>query len=260
MEHYFNFQGNEIFGVLAFLGACLGLLLAAIAFVYLWITRRHQLANRLLQLMVAGAGVYFGTLLAYSFTSCEQVLDLNEEKYFCEVDCHLAYSVITVTKTKTLGPPPNQSTAQGAYYVVTVKTRFDERTISPTRGNFPLMPNPRTVTIIDSEGRHYGASPEGQRALESIKGENVPLTQPLRPGEFYTTDLVFDLPSDVKDLHLLMTEADWITHLLIGHENSFFHKKTSFRLESPTTPTTAQIISNGSMGRRTRHDDSNCCR
>lgn len=218
-------------------------LLAAIAFAYLGVTRQRQLANRLLQLMVVGAGVYFGTLLAYSLTSREQVLDLNEEKYFCEVDCHLAYSVINITKTKTLDAPPNQSTAQGVYYVVTVKTRFDERTISATRGDFPLTPNPRTVTIIDSEERRYGASPEGQRALESTKGQSVPLTQPLRPGESYTTDLVFDLPTDVKNPHLLITEADWITHWLIGHENSFFHRKTRFRLEPLTAPDTAQTIS-----------------
>ncbi len=87
------------------------------------------------------------------------MLALNDEKYFCEVDCHLAYSVTGVTQTKTLGNPPNQVTATGTFYVLTVKTRFDETTISPHRGNGPLSPNPRTVSVVDDQGRTYFAFP-----------------------------------------------------------------------------------------------------
>jgi hypothetical protein len=244
MEHnFFNFQGNAVFGVLAFLGTSVGLLLAAITVVFLRATRRYQLAKTVLLLVPAAVVLYSGTLLAYSFTSHEQVLDRHQEKYFCEVDCHLAYSVNNVAKTKTLGRPPHQSTAQGIYYVVSMNVRFDERTISPTRGNALLSPNPRTVVVVDRQGRKYGRSPEGQRAWESTKGQNIPLTPSLRPGESYTTDLVFDLPADIKEPRLLMTEADWVTHWLIGHENSLFHKKTSFRLEPRTGSRTTQRIS-----------------
>jgi hypothetical protein len=219
--------------VLAFIGACFALVVAAILLVYLWATRRHQLARKLWLVVVVGVGLYLATLLAYSLTSHEQVANLHQEKYFCEVDCHLAYSVINVARTKTLGHPPHQSTAQGVYYVVTLKTRFDENTISNRRPkDMPLTPNPRTVAVLDSEGRRFDPSPEGLSALASAEGEQVPLTQPLRPGESYTTKLVFDLPPDVTDPRLLITEAVWPTHLVIGHENSFFHKKTSFRLES----------------------------
>ncbi len=46
------------------------------------------------------------------------------------------------------------------------------------------------------------------------------------------TRLVFDLPEKARDPRLLITESDWITRLLIGHENSPLHGKTSFRLSS----------------------------
>ncbi len=239
MQHFFNFQGSVVFGVLAFLGTCFALLVATVTIIYLLATRRHQLSKRILKLTLVGVGLYLGTLLAFSVTSREQLLGLHEEKYFCEVDCHLAYSVINVTKTKTLGSPPNQITAQGVYYIVTVKVRFDEMTISSRRPkNMPLTPNPRTVTIIDEKGKQYATSPEGQRSLEPAQRKSVPLTQPLRPGEIYTTDLVFNLPSEVENPSLLITEADWVTYLLFGHENSFFHKKTKFRLEQKVEPVT----------------------
>jgi hypothetical protein len=59
---------------------------------------------------------------------------------------------------------------------------------------------------------------------------NTPLTTPLRPGESYTTDLVFDLPPNAKPTALLMKEGEWITRLVIGHENSPLHKQTKFQV------------------------------
>lgn len=61
----------------------------------------------------------------------------------------------------------------------------------------------------------------------------MPLFQPLKPGESYTTALVFDVPEAVGNVRLLLTEAAWETSLLISHENSFFRRKTVFNLENP---------------------------
>jgi hypothetical protein len=147
---------------------------------------------------------------------------------------HLAYSVTNVREAKTLGAPADEATAGGIFYVVTIKTRFDETTISPTRGNSLLTPNSRVVTILDAEGNSYSPSTEGERALGGSQAEagGTPLDTPLRPGESYTTDLVFDLPANIKNPELLMREGGFITHFIIGHENSVWHKKTKFRLES----------------------------
>lgn len=180
---------------------------------------------------LALSGIYFASLVGFSLTSREQVLGLNEQKYFCEVDCHEAYSVVNVATTRTLGPAPNQRSARGTFYLVTVKVWFDERTISSRRSkDKPLGPNPRWAIVRDERGRRYDISWAGEQALEQAQGEQPPLNQWLKPGESYTTVLVFDLPSDVRNPRLLIANDEWITRFLIGHENSFFHKKAFFRL------------------------------
>lgn len=62
------------------------------------------------------------------------------------------------------------------------------------------------------------------------QSERKPLTTPLRPGDSYTTDIAFDLPAEAKPSTLLINEGEWVTHLVIGHENSLLHRKTRFQL------------------------------
>jgi hypothetical protein len=162
----------------------------------------------------AGISVYAAVFLLASLTSKDRVLGPNEEKHICEVDCHLAYSVVGVKTAQTL----DGRTARGTFYVVTVKVRFDEQTISPHRGMAPLTPNSRYVAIVDGAGRRYEAPADA-------------LKRQLVPGESYTTDFVFDLPHDARDPRLILANHDIETPLLIGHENSVFHGKTTFRLE-----------------------------
>ena len=183
--------------------------------------------------LVAAAGIaaaYTGILLADSVVSPEYVLARGEHKYFCEVDCHLAYSVEDVSAAKMLGPELQQRTAAGRYVIVRVKTWFDERTISPHRGNAPLTPSPRRIVLADTGGREFALSPEGQAAFEQMRGRTLPLTTPLRPGESYFTDLVFDIPGDARNLRLLITDTDGLGAALVGHENSPLHKKVWFQL------------------------------
>lgn len=217
-------------GALALLGTGFVFLLAGLAFVYTLIKRKFG-ANKLVLLLTAVvAASYLGVMLLFAFTSSEKVLARGQEKHFCEIDCHLAYSVVDVTETRTLGNAPNQATAVGTFRVVTIKTRFDENTISPTRGNALLHPNSRVLTVIDENGKKYFPSLEGQQALERVNAAGTAITTPLRPGESYTTTLVFDLPADIRAPVLLITEGEWITHFVIGHENSPFHKRTKLQL------------------------------
>jgi hypothetical protein len=175
-------------------------------------------------------GGYFGLLLVVSFMSHENVLGPGEQKYFCEVDCHEAYSVTGVRTAKTLGLASKPTAAQGVFFVVTVKVWFDERTISTHRGYAPLTPNPHVAAVVDDAGRQYPVSPHGQEALEALQGKSIPFTRPLRPGESYETALVFDLPTAVKNPCLYITTPELVTRFLIGHENSFLHKKVLFQL------------------------------
>ena len=88
------------------------------------------------------------------------------------------------------------------------------------------------VHVVDDQGRWIPASLEGMKALDVPAAKMVPLDQSLRPGDSYETTLVFDLPHDVRNPKLWLTDPELVNWMLIGHENSFFHKKVYFALEA----------------------------
>lgn len=217
-------------GVLGLMGTSLVVLGLGLLALYGLVLRRYGRARVSLLALGVVLAVYFAFVIVFSLASGEKVLARGEEKYFCEIDCHLAYSIVDVRREKTLGSAQTQAAARGDFYVLTVKTRFDEKTISSRRGGGELYPNPRRVTVYDEQGRSYQISEEGQRALRDASGAGTPLDTPLRPGESYTTGLVFDLPADARNPVLLINESDLPTRFIIGHENSFLHQKTEFKL------------------------------
>ena len=217
-------------GVLLFLGTGFLLFVAGLVLIYSVIRKRFGLTRFALIGIAAIAGLYLGVMLIFSFVSSEKVLARGQEKHFCEIDCHLAYSVTDVRETKILGDAPHQVTAAGTFRVVTIKTRFDETTISSTRGNGQLYPNSRVLAVIDEAGKKYFPSTPGQIAFESSQGGGTPLTTPLQPSEIYATTFVFDLPADIQNPTLLIREDEDVTRFIIGHENSPLHKKTRFQI------------------------------
>lgn len=222
-----NVNLEAAIGVLGFLGMGFVLLALGLILIHALWAKKFRRARGVARAGLGVLGLYCGLLLAFSLSSGEKVLARGEEKYFCELDCHLAYSVVGVRKAKTLGG----ATAGGEFYVVTLRTRFDERTISSRRGDATLTPNPRSLAVSDEHGRAYRMSEEGMRQLEAEKSAGEPLETPLRPGQSYTTEVVFDLPGDAKNPVLLLNESMLPTRFIIGHENSFLHGQTKFRLD-----------------------------
>lgn len=227
---YTNVNLSAPVGVLLFLGT--GLLLGAIglALIYSLVKKNYKLRELAVNLLLVVVGAYLVVLIIFSFASSEKILARGQEKHFCEIDCHLAYSVTEVNERKTLGDAPDQVTAAGTFRVVTIKTRFDETTISRNRGDRLLYPNSRVVTIGDESGKQYFPVADAQGVLEKSHAAGTAMTIPLRPGESYSTTLVFDLPTDIKNPTLLIREGESVTRLVIGHENSPFHKKTKFQI------------------------------
>jgi hypothetical protein len=219
------------FAVAGFLGTAFLLSVLLAAALISFFTGKPRLARALVAAGLAGTGAYLGLLLVFSFTSREETLAKGDRKYFCEIDCHLAYSLEDVSRTKVLGVPPHLASASGVYHVATVKTWFDPETIASLRGNAPLTPNPRVVYVLDESGRRYEPSDAGQKAIEESRAGSTPLTRTLRPGESYVTRLVFDLPEGTKRPRLFLGDSPGVERLLIGHENSFFHKRIFFALE-----------------------------
>ena len=227
---YTNVNLAAPLGAFALLGAGFLLLTAGLTLGYAIVMKKSRLTKVAMVTIVLGAGVYLAAMLIYSFVSSEKVLARGQEKHFCEIDCHLAYSVTDVYETKVLGEGSDQLTAAGMFRVVTVKTRFDEKTISLNRGDRLLYPNSRVVTVTDASGNQYFPAAAAQRVLEKSQAAGTAMTIPLRPGESYSTTFAFDLPADIKNPTLLIREGEWVTHAVIGHENSPLHKKTRFQI------------------------------
>ena len=217
-------------GVLLLLAAGLVIALTTLLLVYALFTRKTVLSKFAFLTLAMIAGAYFALMLIFSWSSNDRVLLRGQEKHFCEIDCHLAYSVLDVKQTKSLGNPPYAANALGTFYVITVRTRFDETTIGARRGDGPLSPNARLLTVIDSNGERYSPSAAAQAFLQGNAASGTSITTALRPGESYNTTVVFDLPPTVQHPVLLINEGDWITHFVIGHENSLAHKKTTFEI------------------------------
>jgi hypothetical protein len=180
------------------------------------------------------ASFYFLILSTVSLGSREKTLSSDQWKYFCEIDCHIAYSVVDVQRTAVLGPELKQVQARGEFFIVKVKTWFDEKSTSAHRGNGPLTPNRRKVILSDEHGKGFPEFTDRQWVPTGAGTSSATLSQPLRPGESYVAELIFDVPSGSRGLKLLITDDDPETKFLVGHENSFLHKKVYFGL-SPST-------------------------
>jgi hypothetical protein len=195
---------GAVLGFLAvFGGMILALLLAAVAM----FSGKKKFAGTVAKVALAGEAIYLAVLLGFSFASQEKTLQKGEEKYFCEIDCHLAYSV-------------QWAGYNGSALTVAVRTRFDERTISQQRGNGALTPNPRRIWLVDKAGRSH--------AVVSVQ-ETSPAT-PLRPGESYVTLFTFEPVDEFSRTRLLISSDGWPEYFLIGGENSLLHKKTYLAL------------------------------
>ena len=218
--------------VLLFLGTVFVLGISLLVLFYGAVRRSAFFAKLGAGAAITIAAGYFLLLSGVSLASSEQTLPPDGWKYFCEIDCHLAYSVVSAQTAAALGPELQQTSARGKFVTLRVKTWFDERTISAHRGNGPLTPNRRKALLVDDTGRSYEPSPEGQFALSRGGSRSVAMAQPLRPGESYTTDLVFDVPKNARGLRLLLIEDDPETRFVIGHENSLMHKKVYFDVEA----------------------------
>ena len=205
----------------AFLLFMLLLLFLAAAFaVTLWARRTRRMAMARLALRgaaVAGA-IYAICLTGAGLLSRPVILAATEEKYFCELDCHLAYQVIAVR-------PPGEGNQR---WELLLQTRFDETTISPQRSReAPTWPAPRRAAVIGSDGVRYRLE-----ASAETHGSTA-LTEPLVPGARYVTRLETLLPPGVIPQQLELQDDIFLTQLLIDNERSPFHAPILQDLPAP---------------------------
>lgn len=247
-------QLMTVFGVLAFLGTAAAMAAAVLGIVGAKLIGEKRLARISLQLtdwLFGGRGLaaktfmaavalilgYSATLVGASLVSQEWTLSPGAEKYFCEIDCHLAYSVTEAKTTPAIGTGASAARAQGRFIIVSVRTRFDETTISRQRGYFPLVPNARELSLLDGAGQRYPVSESGQQALAAMGEAGMPMTETLRPGESYVSRLVFDVPTGDANPRLFIASRQrprWVSTVIIGDEESVWHKKVLLALGPAT--------------------------
>jgi hypothetical protein len=218
-------NGGVVLSALALLGTAALLAMALLAAAWGSVRGDARLTRRAL---TGGGGLllaYLLALLGVGMVSRGRVIPAGGEKYFCELDCHLAYSVQQVR-------PLTPAEAEGPHrWAVVLQTRFDERTISPRRPrDAPLTPNPRFIALLDPAGGQYPPAAGGEDAAAALAVRTTPITRALRPGEAYQTVLVFDLPQGVVPAGLRLEEDGAITRLLIGHERSPLHGRVLLAL------------------------------
>ncbi len=210
---YSNMNFPPFLAAAGFLLFCGGMFLALSTIVISLFVRKLKLAKTTLFFMGGCALIYFSVLTIVSLSSREIGLGKGREKYFCEIDCHLAYSILNVSSS---------AGSISTQYVVTLQTRFDERTTSSHRPkDAALSPAPRTLKLFDSRGRIYLPTTSSGTALNTA----------LVPGESYRTEVTFVVPFDASGLKLLLaTTPQWPDYMVIGDENSWLHKKAYFLL------------------------------
>lgn len=173
---------------------------------------------------IVGVLVGYGILLVgFSLFSHDRTLARGEEKHFCELDCHVAYSIQDIQHAKSIG----NTSAQGEFVIATVRSRFDEQTIAPRRPHdAPLIPGPVAIAAVSPDGRRFQPSAAGQVAWQELHGHSHSRMDCLRPAESYTTTVVFDLPLGLGSPRLLLTALHKPSVVLIGDEDSPWHRKT----------------------------------
>src|SRR6184192_3388618 len=108
-------------GALALLGTGFVLFVAAIFLIQTLIVKKRPRAKIVLVAMAAVCGLYLAAILIFSIGSHEKLLARGEEKHFCELDCHLAYSIVNTQQAGSIGQGARRLVAQGQFTVVTIQ-------------------------------------------------------------------------------------------------------------------------------------------
>jgi hypothetical protein len=209
-----------ILSMLTLLGTGALLVVASLVAGWAAISGRRELLRKALGGALGLIAGYALLLFGAGLLSRNNLVTPDGEKYFCEIDCHLAYRVMAIR------PVAQVAGATGKVWAVELRTRFDETTISAHRGReAPLSPSPRHVALRDSAGGLHESMAGTEAWLAGQPVASTPLTKELRPGDAYTTTLLFDLPAGAMPAQLLVEDIGGINALLIGGERSPWHGK-----------------------------------
>jgi Domain of unknown function (DUF4352) len=205
----------ETIGTLLFLGTIFGVSGCLVYIIYTVLTHRARQTFACLLGLGIWLGIYTLIMIVVSLATPQTVLVRGQEHCFDE----MCFSVRGVMTTRTVGTGTHKLTAQGIYYIVSVQLRNAARQTSQ-------KPDHPALSLVDRADHQYDSSSTGQTSI----GQSPQWDQRLQPGEVQTRTVIFDVPLQIQQPHLVIAEGSWPTPLIIGDENSFFHPKTEFSL------------------------------
>jgi len=186
-------------GTLIFLVGSIFLIYTIVSIVFNLVKKNYSKSLTVLVRSLILIIIYLVLLVGVSLFSKENILSLNQDKCFDE----WCVSVQNVEK---------KSSGSSDSYKVTLKVsnKGRGRTQRPDHPHFYLQ---------DSQGKNY----------EALLNEGRPLNDQIDAQTSFETYLIFELPKGIKG-KLVLTEGGGPTLVIIGDEQSLFHKKTVFYL------------------------------
>ena len=204
---------------LLFLASALGCVMALIAAIVAFTLHRWIAARRMLLGLGAYLLLYALALVAVSALTPQQTVRMGQRRCFDD------WCIAAVQATQTLTAGPNSFVlAHGRFTLVTVRvTNAAQRVTQREYGD--------TLYLLDSAGHRYDVSLAAQRTLDAAGLSGQPLDTALTPGASFTHTAAFETPPNAPGLSLVITHAAFPGAIVIGDDESFFHRPTLMLLE-----------------------------
>lgn len=216
-------------GALALLGTVFVGAVAVLAAAVLLVRGRRRAALFAFAAAPAMLAFYAVALLAASLAGRDRVVGAGVEKYFCDLDCHVACAVLEVLDVPALEAGLPASSPGARFCVVTVRERFDETTTAAWRPRtVPVYPGPLAIRLIDDRGRTHRIAERAPFAKDRGYAPEEALAAPLLPGESRRLRFLFELPVGSRADRVLIHDSEVFHGLVIGDENSPWHGHTYF--------------------------------
>lgn len=204
---------------LVFILAVLACLFTLLALCYFLLRRQWTRVRRTLLALGSFLVIYAIVLVSVALLSPQHVYAMHQNRCFDD----WCISAEQVTQQATMGASSTAVSAHGMYYVVTVRVSSKARGITQRALDARLY-------LLDAQGQRYDPDPTAQRALDAAGQSGQPLNSSLTPGSSFTHTVAFDLPKNSSQLALGVTHGLFPGVIIIGDEQSFLHKPTTFKL------------------------------
>ncbi|HKP85204.1 MAG TPA: DUF4352 domain-containing protein [Blastocatellia bacterium] len=140
-----------------------------------------------------------------------QMVGLNQEIQYDD----FAFSVLGARTAAVVGDGQSRARAHGLFCVVTMKIANHALRVDYTFDKSDAI-------LVDDHGNEFRLSAEGQKALEENLKQDELCERPIPAGASCVTQVVFDLPADVRVSQLRISEGGQVGDVL---DTIFYGKK-----------------------------------